>query len=98
MPVCGFCDHHRCRFITDTGSGVPESEREKFFQRLYRLETCRTTTGSGLGLSLVSAIADLHGICISLSDIHPGLRVTLEFPLPNSQSYNKSLTLPIRNM
>jgi signal transduction histidine kinase len=66
--------------ITDTGPGVPEAEREKIFQRFYRLETSRTTSGSGLGLSLVSAIADLHGIRISLSDNHPGLRVTLEFP------------------
>jgi signal transduction histidine kinase len=66
--------------IADTGPGVPEAEREKIFQRFYRLETSRTTSGSGLGLSLVSAIADLHGIHISLSDNHPGLRVTLDFP------------------
>lgn len=72
--------------ITDTGPGVPEAEREKIFQRFYRLETSRTTSGSGLGLSLVSAIADLHGIRISLSDNNPGLCVTLEFPtqLPHS--------------
>lgn len=83
--------------ITDTGPGVPASEREKIFQRFYRLEASRTTTGSGLGLSLVSAIADLHGIRISLSDNHPGLRVTLEFPMHNAQSYKKPSTLPIRN-
>lgn len=75
--------------ITDTGPGVPEPEREKIFQRFYRLETSRTTSGSGLGLSVVSAIADLHGIRISLSDNHPGLRVTLEFPMPDSQSDKK---------
>jgi signal transduction histidine kinase len=72
--------------IADTGPGVPEAEREKIFQRFYRLETSRTTSGSGLGLSLVSAIADLHGIRISLSDNHPGLRVTLEFPAQSSHS------------
>lgn len=72
--------------VADTGPGVPEAEREKIFQRFYRLETSRTTSGSGLGLSLVSAIADLHGIRISLSDNHPGLRVTLEFPAHNSPS------------
>jgi signal transduction histidine kinase len=72
--------------ITDTGPGVPEAEREKIFQRFYRLETSRTTSGSGLGLSLVSAIADLHGIRISLSDNHPGLRVTLEFPTQKPHS------------
>jgi signal transduction histidine kinase len=72
--------------ITDTGPGVPEAEREKIFQRFYRLETSRTTSGSGLGLSLVSAIADLHGIRISLSDNYPGLRVTLEFPTQKPHS------------
>jgi signal transduction histidine kinase len=82
--------------FTDTGPGVPEAEREKIFQRFYRLETSRTTSGSGLGLSLVSAIADLHGIRISLSDNHPGLRVTLEFPAqkPHSAGHSRNLTNP----
>jgi signal transduction histidine kinase len=82
--------------FTDTGPGVPEAEREKIFQRFYRLETSRTTSGSGLGLSLVSAIADLHGIRINLSDNHPGLRVTLEFPAqkPHSAGHSRNLTNP----
>ncbi|MGD9852043.1 MAG: sensor histidine kinase [Nitrospirales bacterium] len=66
--------------VADTGPGVPKTEREKIFQRFYRLQTSRTTAGSGLGLSLVSAIADLHGIAIMLTDNDPGLRVTLRFP------------------
>lgn len=82
--------------IADTGPGVPEPEREKIFQRFYRLETSRTTRGSGLGLSVVSAIADLHGIRISLSDNHPGLRVTLECP-STILAGQKTSTLPIRN-
>jgi signal transduction histidine kinase len=66
--------------VADTGPGIPADERDKVFRRFYRLESSRTTRGSGLGLSLVSAIAVLHGIEISLSDNSPGLRVRLRFP------------------
>lgn len=71
--------------IADTGSGVSEAERDKIFQPFYRVETSRTTPGSGLGLSLVSSIADLHDITINLSDNRPGLRVTLFFPTPSTR-------------
>jgi len=67
--------------IADDGSGIPAAERGKVFQRFYRLESSRTTPGSGLGLSLVAAIAELHDIAIELDDNHPGLKVTLRFPL-----------------
>lgn len=66
--------------IFDTGPGIPASERENVFRRLYRLERARSTDGSGLGLSLVSAIAELHGAKIVLSDNAPGLRVEVSFP------------------
>ncbi|MGX5843167.1 ATP-binding protein [Mesorhizobium sp. ArgA1] len=66
--------------IADNGPGIPAKEREKVFQRLYRLETSRTTPGSGLGLSLVRAIADLHGASIALEDRRPGLAVVVGFP------------------
>jgi len=66
--------------VTDDGPGIPEGERAKVLRRLYRLEKSRTTPGSGLGLSLVKAIADLHGARLELSDNQPGLRVTVEFP------------------
>jgi signal transduction histidine kinase len=46
----------------------------------YRLESSRTTEGSGLGLSLVAAIAKRHGATLRLSDNHPGLCVTVQFP------------------
>ncbi len=65
--------------VADTGPGIPESEREKVFRRLYRLERSRTTRGTGLGLSLVKAIADLHCGKVSLEDNEPGLKVTIKF-------------------
>jgi len=66
--------------VADTGPGIPESERENVFRRLYRLERERTTDGSGLGLSLVAAIAELHGARVALSDNVPGLRATVTLP------------------
>ncbi len=65
--------------IADSGPGVPVEEHEKVFRRLYRLEKSRTTSGSGLGLSLAKAIADLHGAHISLRDNQPGLIVSIVF-------------------
>jgi len=67
--------------VSDNGPGIPESERERVFERLYRLESSRTTKGSGLGLSLVKAVADLHCGSISLLDNEPGLCVKVTFDL-----------------
>lgn len=66
--------------VTDDGPGVPAPERDKVLRRFYRLERSRTTEGSGLGLSLVAAIADLHGGRLTLQDAGPGLRVSLHLP------------------
>ncbi len=66
--------------ICDTGPGIPEPERHKVFQRFYRLDQSRSSSGSGLGLSLVAAVAKLHGIKISLADNAPGLCVNLQLP------------------
>lgn len=65
--------------VSDDGPGVPEAEREKVFRRFYRLERNRTTSGNGLGLSLVAAVAELHDIKLRLEDNHPGLRVRMLF-------------------
>lgn len=65
--------------VRDHGPGIPDSERSKVMGRLYRLERSRTTEGSGLGLSLVSAIAELHGARVRLGDAAPGLEVRVEF-------------------
>ena len=66
--------------VADNGPGVPECERERIFRRLYRLEQSRSTPGSGLGMSLVRAIADLHGISLEVLDARPGLRIVMKFP------------------
>lgn len=66
--------------VGDNGPGIPEQERHKVFKRFYRLEKSRTTEGTGLGLSLVKAVADIHGAGISLGDNKPGLIVSVAFP------------------
>ncbi len=63
--------------VSDNGPGIPEAERNRVFDRFYRLDRSRTTAGSGLGLALVKAIATLHGLGIQLADADPGLRVTI---------------------
>jgi len=65
--------------IADNGPGVPEEMREKLFQRMFRLEASRTTPGSGLGMTLVKAVADLHGAAVMLEDNNPGLAITVKF-------------------
>lgn len=66
--------------VADNGPGIPAGAREKVFQRFFRMEESRTTPGNGLGLSMVAAVAKLHGITISLEDNQPGLCVALELP------------------
>ena len=65
--------------VEDDGRGIPEAERQRVFRRLYRLEASRTSPGTGLGLSLVEAVADLHDADIRLEDAGPGLRVLVTF-------------------
>jgi signal transduction histidine kinase len=66
--------------VTDRGQGIPEAERGHAVERFVRLEASRTQPGSGLGLSLASAVATLHGGALKLDDAHPGLRATLAIP------------------
>ncbi|MFC6587334.1 sensor histidine kinase [Sulfitobacter pacificus] len=66
--------------VADTGPGIPADERGKVLQRLYRLDRSRQTPGHGLGLSLVQAVAGLHGAQLSLQNNAPGLRVDVRFP------------------
>jgi signal transduction histidine kinase len=64
--------------ITDSGPGVPEDEREAVLQRFYRARQTSSTPGSGLGLSIVAAVARLHDFRLTLGDAAPGLKVTLD--------------------
>jgi signal transduction histidine kinase len=52
-------------------------ERARVIERFYRVDASRGTPGVGLGLSVVSAVARLHGGTLTLADNHPGLRATL---------------------
>jgi len=63
--------------VADNGPGVAENERPKVVERFYRGDASRGTPGVGLGLSVVSAVARLHGGSLTLEDNHPGLRATL---------------------
>lgn len=65
--------------VDDDGPGIPAADRARVLERFVRLDASRTVPGSGLGLSLVAAIARHHGAGMSLSDNHPGLRVSLTF-------------------
>ncbi|WP_316224754.1 MULTISPECIES: ATP-binding protein [unclassified Bradyrhizobium] len=66
--------------VTDHGPGIPEAERKHAVERFVRLEASRTLPGSGLGLSLASAVATLHGGELRLGDANPGLTATLVLP------------------
>jgi signal transduction histidine kinase len=70
---------HVAASVSDNGPGIPADERDKVLRRLYRLEKSRTTEGTGLGLALVKAVADLHGAGLTLVDAAPGLCVELRF-------------------
>jgi signal transduction histidine kinase len=66
--------------VTDHGPGIPEADRRHAVERFVRLEASRTQPGSGLGLSLASAVATLHGGELRLGDARPGLTATLAIP------------------
>jgi signal transduction histidine kinase len=70
--------------IADDGSGIPADQYEHVFKRFYRLEHSRGTPGNGLGLSLVAAVARLHGARIEMLDNSPGLKLKLWFSTPTS--------------
>jgi signal transduction histidine kinase len=67
--------------VSDEGPGIPGDEIRNVFKRFYRLERSRRTPGNGLGLSLVAAVARLHGAQIEMLDNAPGLTIRLWFPV-----------------
>src|ERR1700758_2478750 len=66
--------------VADRGPGIPDVDRGRVVERFVRLEQSRSEPGSGLGLSLASAVARLHGGELRLEDNHPGLRTTIALP------------------
>jgi len=66
--------------VEDRGPGIPEADRGRVVERFVRLEKSRSQPGSGLGLSLASAVARLHGGELKLEDNHPGLRSVIALP------------------
>ena len=65
--------------ISDSGEGIPEEFHDKVKERFYRMDKSRSTSGSGLGLSLVDAVVNLHGGEMKFDDNKPGLVVILAF-------------------
>jgi signal transduction histidine kinase len=80
--------------VTDHGPGIAEADRKHAVERFVRLETSRTQPGSGLGLSLASAVATLHGGELRLEDVHPGLSATLAIPTPAGVSERLAAQTP----
>jgi signal transduction histidine kinase len=74
--------------VEDHGPGIPERDRGRVVERFVRLEHSRSEPGSGLGLSLASAVAHLHAGELRLMDNGPGLKATLALPRAKAQSPN----------
>jgi K+-sensing histidine kinase KdpD len=67
--------------VTDNGPGVPEPGRARVREPFYRMNNHKKTDGSGLGLALIKAIAERHGVVLSLQDSALELKASLVFPL-----------------
>lgn len=67
--------------VSDRGAGIPATDRARVMKRFVRLDQSRSRPGTGLGLSLVAAVARLHAGRVILEDNQPGLRVVLELPV-----------------
>ncbi|MCG3885597.1 HAMP domain-containing histidine kinase [Photobacterium leiognathi] len=81
--ICRGDNKHVMIEMKDNGPGIPEQEKERVFERLYRINKARNDGGLGIGLSLVKAVAELHKGDVKLYDCHPGLGVDIHY----SQKY-----------
>jgi signal transduction histidine kinase len=84
VVACEDIDGRQVLSIADDGPGIPAGQHDHVFKRFYRLEHSRYTPGNGLGLSLVAAVARLHGARIELLDNAPGLKLRLLFAAGNA--------------
>ncbi|WP_321871933.1 sensor histidine kinase [Paraburkholderia tropica] len=64
--------------VADTGVGIPRGERSAVLQRFFRSEHTQHLPGSGLGLSIVAAVVNLHGYSLWIEDAQPGTRISIE--------------------
>ncbi|GGK26912.1 HAMP domain-containing sensor histidine kinase [Salinarimonas ramus] len=81
--------------VRDRGPGIPADDRERVLERFVRLETARTRPGFGLGLSLVAAVARLHGGTLRLEDAEPGLRAVLVLPRARTRQKDPSTRIAV---
>ena len=81
--------------VADRGPGIAPQDRERALQRFVRLEKSRSRPGSGLGLSLVAAVARLHGGSIRLEDNAPGLTAVLTLPMRGTARLAASNGAPV---
>jgi signal transduction histidine kinase len=72
--------------VADSGIGIPAEDRARVLDRFVRLEASRHSPGTGLGLSLVVAVAKLHDAKLELEDNAPGLKASLLFPHDTGRS------------
>ena len=83
--------------VADNGPGVPASERSRIFDRFYRVDGARAIPGTGLGLSLVAAIAELHDGRVRAIENAPGLKIVFELPVvEGSSATNAPVLSPAR--
>jgi signal transduction histidine kinase len=69
-----------CMVVADTGPGMTPAQQGRATERFFRGDASRGTPGVGLGLSLVQAVARLHGGTLEFANQHPGLAATIHFP------------------
>jgi signal transduction histidine kinase len=67
--------------VADDGPGIADADKPKVTERFFRGDSSRTGPGVGLGLSIVEAVAKLHGGALQLLDNHPGLRAQMVLPV-----------------
>lgn len=78
--IAGRHQGHPCLWVVDSGPGIPAAERERVFDRFYRLPGAMGSPGSGLGLAIVRTVAERHGATVELDEAPAGgLRVTVVF-------------------
>jgi signal transduction histidine kinase len=85
VEVDSYPDNYVTVSVSDRGQGIPDGMLTAAMERFVRIDASRSSMGTGLGLSLVKAIAEAHGGKLELSDNGPGLRATIFFAGPDNR-------------